>query len=65
MVGDYLHFAGWTNIEILDLGDAESEQESASAVAGLMKWAGMGGHDPLWTVRGVRKVDQKILGLDS
>ncbi|KAF2816119.1 uncharacterized protein BDZ99DRAFT_458024 [Mytilinidion resinicola] len=57
MVGDYLYFAGWTEIEIVDLSGGEEEEKSASGVAGLMRWAGMGGHDPLWVVKGVKKVD--------
>ncbi|KAK5167913.1 hypothetical protein LTR04_006930 [Oleoguttula sp. CCFEE 6159] len=52
MVGDYLHFAGWKNIEIVDLSSAEEGREPPSGIAGLMQFIGMGGHDPLWVVRG-------------
>jgi len=56
MVGDYLYFAGWSDIEIIDLSGADlEEQADASRVAGLVKWAGFRGHDPLWVVRGVNK----------
>lgn len=60
MVGDYLHFAGWTNIEIVDMSGKDEEDADAAnpapkqqGLAGLMNWMGMGGHDPLWVVRGV------------
>lgn len=60
MVGDYLHFAGWTKIEIVDLSGKDEEDEAGAGpapkqqgLAGLMNWMGMGGHDPLWVVRGV------------
>ncbi|KAL9094645.1 MAG: hypothetical protein Q9165_003205 [Trypethelium subeluteriae] len=58
MVGDYLHFAGWKNIEIVDLGDKEEdrkEQAPTTSFAALVRSMGMGGHDPLWIVRGTRE----------
>ncbi|KAK5019537.1 hypothetical protein LTR39_000306 [Cryomyces antarcticus] len=41
MVGDYLHFAGWKNIEIVDLSSAEEGREPPSGIAGLMQFIGM------------------------
>ena len=57
MVGDYLHFAGWKNIEIVDLSgeDESNEQAPTSSFATLMRSMGMGGHDPLWVVSGVKE----------
>lgn len=57
MVGDYLHFAGWKKIEVVDLsgGNESNEQAPTSSFAALMRSMGMGGHDPLWIVRGVRE----------
>ena len=57
MVGDYLYFAGWKKIEIVDLsGQAEKEEQAPTTpFAALMRSMGMGGHDPLWVVRGVRE----------
>lgn len=59
MVGDYLHFAGWKEIEIVELsnGKVESEPEQAqaapgeSSLKGLFGWMGMNSRDPLWVVR--------------
>lgn len=56
MVGDYLWFAGWRDIEIVTLSDGKlAEEESAAQQGGLsaiMKMMGMGGRcDPLWVVR--------------
>lgn len=64
MVGDYLWWSGWRDVEILDLKEAEEVEGAAGAGAaggevkglqGLMGWFGMGGghRDPLWVVRGV------------
>lgn len=46
LVGDYLHFSGWKDVEILTLAEAES------VGGGLLGWAGLGGRDPVWVVRG-------------
>lgn len=59
MVGDYLHFAGWRNIEIVDLESFESENESAvqqpaQGLRAVMTMMGMGGNDPLWAVRAIK-----------
>jgi hypothetical protein len=55
MVGDYLHFAGWKDIEILTLSDGKLEDDGSPAGGGLaamMKMlTGGGGCDPLWVVR--------------
>jgi len=42
MVGDYLHFSGWKDIEIVTLCDGKGEGG----------WFGLGRPDPLWVVRG-------------
>ncbi|KAI6797065.1 hypothetical protein KC332_g617 [Hortaea werneckii] len=63
MVGDYLFFAGWKRIEIVELSDGrvrggngggEGEQGGLGA---FMKALGMdaGRRDPLWVVRGVKE----------
>ncbi|KAI7218731.1 hypothetical protein KC333_g3428 [Hortaea werneckii] len=69
MVGDYLFFAGWKRIEIVELSDGrvrggddggEEQQGGGGADGGLgafMKALGMdsGRRDPLWVVRGVKE----------
>lgn len=60
MVGDFLWFAGWRRIEILDLKAGEDEQgggvqEQQGGLSGFMKMMGMGGNDPLWVVRAVKE----------
>lgn len=54
MVGDYLHFAGWEGVEILDLkaGQEEDDGGSGGRLKDVMRLMGMGGEDPLWIVRG-------------
>lgn len=47
MVGDYLWFAGWRNIEICTLNDGKTELSPSS---GIMAWFS-GRTDPLWVVR--------------
>lgn len=61
MVGDYLHFAGWKGIEIVELSNGKIESEPASedsgapqSLQGLFGWMGMNSRDPLWVVRAVR-----------
>jgi len=62
MVGDYLHFARWRDIEIVTLSDGKLEVEEGEGqapttqqggLAALMKMMGMSGGrcDPLWVVR--------------
>lgn len=62
MVGDFLHFAGWKGIEIVEVSDGrvhregEGEGEVPSGLQGLFGMIGMGGRrDPLWVVRGVNE----------
>lgn len=59
MVGDFLHFAGWKQIEIVTLSDGTAEEQSvgqpSGGLQGLMSWMGMGGRDPLWVVRAVNE----------
>ena len=50
MVGDYLFWAGWKDIEICTLNDGKTETGAAS---GIMDWFSAR-HDPLWVVRGVK-----------
>ncbi len=47
MVGDYLWFSGWRNVEIVEVCDGRGR------AGGLMGFLG-GGVDPLWVVRGVK-----------
>ena len=47
MVGDYLWFAGWKNIEICTLNDGKTDLNASS---GIMAWFS-GRTDPLWVVR--------------
>nr|POF15220.1 hypothetical protein CFP56_42109 [Quercus suber] len=58
MVGDFLHFAGWQDIEIVELSDGKSNAggetgPSQSGLQGLMSWMGMR-RDPLWVVRATK-----------
>ena len=59
MVGDFLHFAGWNKIEVVELSNgklAEGEQsEPTQGLQGIMSWIGMNSRDPLWVVRGVKE----------
>ena len=64
MVGDYLHFAGWKGIEIVELSDGKVDQQEqqdvegggARSLQGLFGMMGMmGRRDPLWVVRGRRE----------
>ena len=59
MVGDYLWFAGWRNIEICTLNDGKS-QTDIGASSGIMDWFGAGRTDPLWVVRGTKCEEQAI-----
>ncbi|MCJ1434285.1 hypothetical protein MMC27_003652 [Xylographa pallens] len=47
MVGDYLHWSGWREVEVVTVCDGKGEGGG---------WFGMGRPDPLWVVRG-RNVD--------
>ncbi len=47
MVGDYLWFSGWRDVEIVEVCDGRGR------AAGLMGMLG-GGVDPLWVVRGLK-----------
>jgi hypothetical protein len=62
MVGDFLHFAGWKRIEIVEISDGKVHREGEEAgevpngLQGLFGMIGMGGRrDPLWVVRGVNE----------
>ena len=59
MIGDYLHFAGWQNIEIVELSngkaDAGGSEQAQGSLQGLMGWMGMNHRDPLWVVRATKK----------
>jgi len=55
-VADFLHFAGWTDIEIVELSNGKVEEGERQAapqggLQGLMSWMGMNHRDPLWVVR--------------
>ena len=45
MVGDYLWWSGWREIEILTICDGKGDGSG---------WFGLGGSDPLWVVRGTK-----------
>jgi len=55
MVGDFLHFAGWHEIELVELSNGkDAGQPSTFAVndfRNLMNMIGMNSRDPLWVVR--------------
>lgn len=53
MVGDYLWFSGWRNIEVVEICDGRGQGP------GLMGMFG-GGVDPLWVVRGVKVVGKEV-----
>lgn len=62
MVGDFLHFAGWKGIEIVEVCDGEVREEKREGEGGgggegeglkrLMRMMGRRRRDPLWVVRG-------------
>ncbi|KAK5705854.1 hypothetical protein LTR17_021296 [Elasticomyces elasticus] len=59
MIGDYLHFAGWKEIEIVELSngkvaDGGAEGQQAGNLQSLMGWMGMNHRDPLWVVRATK-----------
>lgn len=57
MIGDYLHFAGWRDIEIVELSNGKADAGEAGApgsLQGLMGWMGMNHRDPLWVVRATK-----------
>jgi len=63
MVGDYLWFSGWRDVEIVDVkaadreGQAERGQGASQGQSGLQRFMaqfGLGGEDPLWVVRAKR-----------
>ncbi|KAK8047464.1 hypothetical protein PG996_015528 [Apiospora saccharicola] len=58
MVGDFLHFAGWKKIEIVELSNGQPET-SVSSQGGLLNSLfgviGVSHRDPLWVVRGVNE----------
>jgi SAM-dependent methyltransferase len=58
MVGDFLHFAGWKDIELVELSNGKDAGQPSSFVAqdfrGLMSMIGMNSRDPLWVVRATK-----------
>ena len=58
MVADFLHFAGWQKIEIVELSNGKIDEGEQSAppqgFQGLMAWMGMNRKDPLWVVRAIK-----------
>lgn len=55
MVGDFLWWAGWREVEILTLdGDGEGVGGKGG---GVMAWLGARTEDPLWVVRARKVVD--------
>ena len=59
MVADFLHFAGWKKIEIVELSNgkagAGAQQQESGGLQGLMALMGMNHRDPLWVVRAVKE----------
>lgn len=58
MVGDFLHFAGWKKIEIVELSNGKVGAGGAQQEGGfqcLMAFIGMNHRDPLWVVRAVKE----------
>ena len=54
MVGDYLWWSGWREVEIVEICDGRMEGEGGGR-GGLARLMGMfGGVDPLWVVRAVK-----------
>ncbi|WPG98295.1 Hypothetical protein R9X50_00108300 [Acrodontium crateriforme] len=57
MVGDFLHFAGWEQIEIVELSDGtvnddlQHDSSSQGTLQSLMGLIGMNRRDPIWVVR--------------
>ncbi|KAK4895911.1 hypothetical protein LTR27_006082 [Elasticomyces elasticus] len=60
MIGDYLHFAGWKDIEIVELSNGKvsdggaGEGQQAGNLQSLMGWMGTNHRDPLWVVRATK-----------
>ena len=60
MVGDYLWFSGWKDIEIVELSNGREEKP----VEGLLGKMGMMGRvDPLWVVRGRKPATEDSSGI--
>ncbi|KAK7911171.1 hypothetical protein PG985_013652 [Apiospora marii] len=60
MVGDFLHFAGWKKIEIVELSNGQAEKSDppqGGLLNSLFGVMGVGHRDPLWVVRGVKVND--------
>lgn len=58
MVGDYLWFSGWRDVEILTLSDGKAQGESN----GIGSFFGFSGRvDPLWVVRGTAPPEGDVL----
>ncbi|EME50242.1 hypothetical protein DOTSEDRAFT_50338 [Dothistroma septosporum NZE10] len=59
MVGDFLYFAGWKGIEIVELSNGRAANGGSAqqerGLQGLMAFMGMNHRDPLWVVRAVRQ----------
>lgn len=61
MVGDYLWFAGWRGIEVVELSDGKVKEEdkereqAQGSLQGFMSWMGMASRDPIWVVRAVKE----------
>ncbi|KAH7092363.1 hypothetical protein FB567DRAFT_434994 [Paraphoma chrysanthemicola] len=60
LVGDYLHFSGWKDVEIVDLCARDKSGMRITDDHGtvLSRSSGLPGHlDPLWVVRGTKRSD--------
>lgn len=55
MVGDYLWWSGWREVEIVEVCDGRMKEGAGGGGSGLARLMGMfGGVDPLWVVRAVK-----------
>lgn len=59
MVAGYLWWAGWRDVEIVDVVEDgprsnNAERDVGGVVGRLKGWIGGGGGDPLWVVRGMK-----------
>ncbi|KAF2160446.1 hypothetical protein M409DRAFT_70414 [Zasmidium cellare ATCC 36951] len=57
MVGDFLWFAGWRGIEIVELSDGgvQGGGGGSGGLKGFLAGMGMRGRDPVWVVRAVKE----------
>ena len=63
MVGDYLWWSGWREVEIVEVCDGRMKDGEGGGGGGLARLMGMfGGVDPLWVVRAVKVTQDGGIG---